>query len=647
MDILLLRPVDVFGPRHLTDEKDGQSLIRLERKEIESLPVQTVNELLEYSMSIDVRQRGPMDVQADLSLRGSTFDQVLVMLNGHPLNDPQTGHHNMNLPVSLQQIEAVEILYGGASVRYGPYAFAGAVNFITKQSIGASPAYAEIQGGSFGFRMLRLGAGVSGSHDGLQVNMQYSASDGYMPNTDFLQYNLHLQSDHFTKHLGMHHIRLEAGINGKYFGAQQFYSTNFPDQYEATRTAFAGLQIKSPIDAPIHYSGRFFARRHFDRFELFRETGGPYEFVDGLFINGQDTVPSWYGDHNFHRTDVLGGDLLGAMDYCLGRSEVGLDLRYESIVSNTLGEELDEAIGVVGHERGQYTRGDERRNLGLFGRHEWNFEELYFVEVGLRYNHNSAFGDDWLPSAHFRMPFEKADRKWNVHFGWNRAFRLPTYTDLYYNLGGAIGSQNLNPEYSSNYEIGLKGMQTQKGEELGLNLFRREGQQLIDWVILPDDPTQNLRAANITELNLNGLEAYYRLQNRSSKKVGPINWLQYGGEFTAMFAEDRPQAFESLYALDYLRFKAGFHGQWQLPASFRMSIRYSWQDRIGEYKEAATNELRPFDDVHLIDLRLEWRSKRQWRAYLDLNNLLGKQYVDRASVIQPGLWVRIGFCFQP
>ena len=84
-------------------------------KEIENAPVQTIEDLLEYAINIDMRQRCGQGVQTDVSMRGGTFEQVLVMLNGVKLNDPQTGHHTMDLPLSLEQVERIEIMTGGAS----------------------------------------------------------------------------------------------------------------------------------------------------------------------------------------------------------------------------------------------------------------------------------------------------------------------------------------------------------------------------------------------------------------------------------------------------------------------------------------------------------------------------------------------------
>ena len=104
----------------------------IESKEIEAAPAQSVQDLLEYVAGVDVRQRGAEGVQADVSVRGGTFDQTLILLNGINITDPQTGHHNLNLPVSLAQIERIEVLEGPAARVYGPNAFSGAINIVTK-----------------------------------------------------------------------------------------------------------------------------------------------------------------------------------------------------------------------------------------------------------------------------------------------------------------------------------------------------------------------------------------------------------------------------------------------------------------------------------------------------------------------------------
>ena len=64
----------------------GREIKIIEAEEIKQLPVHSVNELLEYFSSIDVRNRGISGIQSDFSLRGSSFEQVLFLINGMPIN---------------------------------------------------------------------------------------------------------------------------------------------------------------------------------------------------------------------------------------------------------------------------------------------------------------------------------------------------------------------------------------------------------------------------------------------------------------------------------------------------------------------------------------------------------------------------------
>jgi len=118
----------------------------MERNEIEAAPVQSLQELLEYALSVDVRQRGVHGVQADISVRGGSFDQTLILLNGINISDPQTGHHSLNLPVSFKNIQRIEILEGPAARVFGPNAFSGAINIITS-SEESSGVKLDVSGG--------------------------------------------------------------------------------------------------------------------------------------------------------------------------------------------------------------------------------------------------------------------------------------------------------------------------------------------------------------------------------------------------------------------------------------------------------------------------------------------------------------------
>src|SRR6188768_4523450 len=118
------------------------------RQQIEALPVHSIADVLRLASSIDVRARGERGVQTDFSARGAGFGQMLVLVDGVRINDTQSGHHNGDIPVPLQSVERIEVLYGPGSSLFGADAFGGTVNVITRR--GAEPPSLVVQGGSFG-----------------------------------------------------------------------------------------------------------------------------------------------------------------------------------------------------------------------------------------------------------------------------------------------------------------------------------------------------------------------------------------------------------------------------------------------------------------------------------------------------------------
>ena len=113
----------------------------VDKRQIEALKPQSINELLDIVSGVDLQTRGKHGVQADISLRGGNFDQTAVLLNGINITNPHTGHYSMDIPVNISDIEHIEILSGPSSLAYGAGAFSGAVNIITKKGSQASAIF--------------------------------------------------------------------------------------------------------------------------------------------------------------------------------------------------------------------------------------------------------------------------------------------------------------------------------------------------------------------------------------------------------------------------------------------------------------------------------------------------------------------------
>lgn len=115
------------------------------------MPAQHATEIMEsYFASLDLRSRGLNDLQSDLSVRGSTFDQVHVVVDGIPFTDPQTGHHSAILPIPIEAIQEITVLPSGGSYRYGPFAFAGVVE-LRSLDARSGRGYASASTGAFGY----------------------------------------------------------------------------------------------------------------------------------------------------------------------------------------------------------------------------------------------------------------------------------------------------------------------------------------------------------------------------------------------------------------------------------------------------------------------------------------------------------------
>ena len=606
----------------------NRNVIVLNQEDIKNAPVNSVSELLDFATGIDARQRGTFGTQTDLSIRGGSFEQVLVLINGIRLSDPQTGHHLMNLPVQKNNIERIEILLGGGSYIFGGSAFSGAVNIITKDAKkNTTTAQAGI--GSYNSYQAGITQQLAGKKHQTTFSLNRTASaDGFKENTDFENTNLYAQS---RIHLGESQLKLSAGYTDQGFGAQNFYSDAYPQQYEKTQTLLSNVGLNHKTNA-IEWDHNLYWRRNWDEFQLYREGANFYEYQaqNGLFIKGTDTAASWYTGHNYHRSDVAGAKTNAQFESVFGRTSLGAEYRLESILSNNLGEDMSETIDIP-NSRGQYTKSASRANVSISGEHQKSMGQLN-VSVALLANYNSDYDWGFYPAATIGYNFNRRNK---IYASYNRSFRLPSYTDLYYSLGGAVGSKDLRPENSSNYELGYKIAGSKS--YFNVSVFRREGTDIIDWVQYCD--TCELRATNTTQINFNGTEASYRFMQTSWMSSIGLDFIELG--YSYLFTDEESFDYESLYVFDYLQHKANLRAQHTFLKNFNLNYTLSYQNRNGNYTDADTREVKAYPDVLLINARLTY-TRPFGSIYVSGQNLLNKTYYDRGNVELPGLWLWSG-----
>ena len=414
-----------------------RSVVVIGREEIERAAASTLADLLARQPGLSIQRRGAPGVQADLGIRGSSFEQTLILIDGVPIQNPQTGHHNLDVPVPLAHIERIEIVKGPGAIQYGGSATGGVVNLITRQPQGREmDAQAAI--GSHATRQFdaRLADAWGASTHGLSASALDSDGDNRAGPSD-----ARIRQALYTGANTREAVRLDwgAGALDKDFGAWGFYSAEYPDARERTRSRLVWAGIEAGRGA-----WRFTGRLHFDRHDDWFLTR----------IGARDYI-------NEHQTQVAGFQSTLHREDASGVTAIGADLRRERLESNAL------------H--------DHRRDKSSFWllRHQ-QLGEHTRAEASLS---RAGFDDTrshWLPALALAHEFSPA---WRGFAAAARSARAPSYTELFLATAANRGNATLRPETSDYAELGAEG--AAGGHSLQLALYQRRTHDLIDWSRVP------------------------------------------------------------------------------------------------------------------------------------------------------------------
>lgn len=608
-----LDEVSITGKKSPEIFPDALKIVNvLSKTELERAPTLNLAEILRQASHIDIRQRGAEDIQADISLRGGTFDQTMIRFNGINITDPQTGHYSLDLPVSFRQISRIEIIGGATSQNSDSGAFSGAINIVTKP--GEKNAFdASIFYGNHNLLDVNLaGTIVTGKLNHL-LAVSRKKSDGYMKNTDFDTKNIYA---HTSGNFDAGQLDVMFGISTKEFGANAFYSAKYPEQFDAVKTIFAALKWK--IKSPLNFAPAVYWRRHTDRFELFR-----------------CEKPDWYTGHNYHLTDIAGSSLNAWILTKAGKTAWGTEIRSENIRSNVLGDEMAKPIKVTGKDA-YYTRSKSRTHFSAFAEHVLQHNK-WTLAGGISFHHNinSELKGEIYPYANFGWQLLPQLR---FYASASRSFRLPTFTDLYYSGPVNVGNPDLKPEKTALFDAGCKF--ESKNISATINIYHQKGENLIDWIKY--QPDEVWKTENITTLKNNGLEI--------SLSVFPENMLQRKFfipeariHYLATKLQKPESDFISYYVLDNLKHKLNINLSHHIFKKLDMNWSLTYQQRNGKYiayidGEETEKQYSPFC---LLDCKLIYTIK-YISFHLLVNNLADVGYVDIGNVPQPGRWIKLG-----
>ncbi len=586
----------------------SRSVTVLREDEIKMLPAQSLQGVLGHVQGVDVRQRGPHGVQADVSVRGGSFEQVAVLLNGMRINDPQTGHHHLNIPAAFQDIERIEILKGPGSRIYGPNAYSGAINIITR-GFDEPMVSGSFSGGEYGYFNTSAAFQFQTGSLGHRISGSYGSSDGYTDNTDFNSSNLFYTAG-FNK--GNTSFDLQAGYNEKSFGANSFYSALYPDQYEEVKSTFTGLNIKGGGDR-LRFSQSLYWRRHYDRFELFR-----YE------------APDWYGGHNFHMTDVVSLDAGLSIPRAKSITAMGAEVRTEQIFSNVLGEKLDEPVPVKGENEIFYEYFKRRNSVNLFAGHTAYIDNFVF-SGGVMANRTSGLSWKFFGGVDVSYAFTPG---WRIFSSLNSSMRAPSFTEMYYESPVHSANPSLKPEESLTAETGLK--YSSGGIYANITGFRRYGKNIIDWARL--DETLTWESKNVTQLDTWGAELSFAWRNFSD----PESFFRSADVSYAYLSVTRQSdEYISAYILDHLIHKVATGISHRMPGNIDVSWHLRYEERAGTYTDFPSGDEKPYKPFWITDVKANY-STGNLTIFIEASNIFNTKFSDIGNIPQPGRWLISG-----
>jgi len=580
-----LEPVIVTSSRiHSGDQRlpiRSQDTIVLEKDEtVSHFSIPSI--LKEFSLT-DVRTRGPYGVQADISLRGAPFEENLVLFEGISLNDPKSGHHNMDLPFTLYDVKRIDITHGPASSAYGSGALGGAINFVPRKPGDKIGFFASSSTGWWDFYSGLASLNVPLGPLKSRASVEWKRSTGFAPETEFDT----LTASSFSRvEADDAELDVFMGYLTKKFGAGSFYSSRYPDEEESINT---GLFIaKGRMEkGNISVAPSFYFKRLQDKFILDRNR------------------PSF--SRSDHTTYLYGGEVNSEIRTSFGNLVLGGLLGKEEVSSTSLG-------------------GHSRLKNSAFLEYEGRILNL-ILNGSFRTDCYSTFGSYYSPSANIAYEVFPAflgedygNHELSVRAGIARSFRAPTFTELYYSSPANRGNSELKPETAWSYEAGLD--YATYGINVKGTAFLRNTENIIDWT--KESPSSSVwQSENIGEFDIWGLEGslafdFQKLLKTPLKKIA----LRY-----AYLEGLDKKGITSKYVLEYLKHNLGLNLEYELPFGLTQEFSFSFRKRIGSEKYFL------LDSTINKDVKFE-TGKASF--FINFSNIFNTEYTEQGDIKMPG-----------
>jgi iron complex outermembrane receptor protein len=548
-----------------------------------TLTLESPQELLRQDSSVYLEERGAGGGQADLLLRGGSFEQTLVLLNGFRINDSQAAHHNLDLPISLDAMESIEVLHGAGSTLHGADALSGVVDFLT-----ASPSVSSLRlragGGSFGANEESLLTAFAHQRWSSRLTASRNFSTGFIADRDYRSEDASWES-WISSRLGISDLLF--AMSDRSFGANQFYGSY--NSWERTKGWFASgrQELGSRTVAAFGY------RRHTDEFVLRRND------------------PSYYGNNH------IDGSWQVSARYTLpiATSSVllfGLESDGDSIHSSNLGLRA------------------RNRGVGYADLDLRPAKSRWKLSAGLREELFSG-GLQSALTPHLAGSLRLTDSlKLRASGGYG--FRLPTYTDLYYSDPATIGNSKLKPESAWSGEGGADWAPSSRLSFSATGFYSRQ-HDAIDYLRATELPNAYLPAeckvdlwcaANLSGLRFAGVESSATYIPARGQRV-QIAWTEVIG------VQPFLHGLQSKYALNYPA--QNFHVTWT--AALRHALVVTNSVALTKpYQQPGNAPWNP--NPYPVWNAALTHDAGKLRPYLRLGNLSNTGYQEILGVAMPG-----------
>lgn len=517
------QPIDTVYVSARTATRGGFTVEVIDRAALDRLPGLSLAQVLARGLGVDVQARS--DASADVSVRGGSYQQTLVLLDGMRVSDAQTAHFSLDLSVPLHDIERIEILRGGASALHGPDAAGGVINIITRHGAARS---VRVEGGSHGTARAAMSAGIAGDEGSARVAAEYATSDGQRAGTDYDVQQVRVAID---RTVGSMRLGFDAAHARRDFGANAFYGAY--NSAERTGATTLALRAERATGARGWTRAVLSWRRHDDHFVLRRENPTAYQ--------NRHTNTMLLGELSVRRS------LTGAVSVAAGVEGARL-----SLASFRLGDRSETRLAAF-VEASRTTAG------------------ATFTAAG-RLDHGTATGDAFSPSVTLIVPLTA---RLSARAALARGVRAPSWTERYYTDPANRGNAALGPETFWTADVAVR-REFGSGASAELTFFGRRSRDLIDWTKPAASVVGPWTAMNVGLATLHGVELATALP-----RVAGIDW-RLRGQGTR-FTTDMSPVFIGKYALRPLTGSGGVTatralGRWWSVSADLMHARRARED---------------------------------------------------------------------